>query len=643
MATWSSARPAAAFTVNGEGAVFREADTAVVDDKGDALYSGTLVLPTQAVYLRIKEAYPNPYLFLRQLIGSGGKTALANVVVNYDDGKRSISFSATMLGAAVSKRHRWQVDVGHGSEMLHLDGRTAVLLSVKPLDGVTAVVSAKVQLPAGADHVRVDADAGVLSYDLERAAKVGTADLDVDMKVKPRLMSALYKVYADPAFADGAYWTSKTLFTNNGTGDITHLKVKYRLGDYTTDWSPTTEYATVAPGGHAVDLYYPLLKSEVAALKSQSPVDLEVKYSYTDSAGKQVEDTVSKRITILGGNQFEYANVAEEERTGTWLDANGNDPLEAAFVTKMDEPVRSLGGMAAQACHGQPAGHDDQAAQLFCKALYDLEVANGLAYQWSVGDDLGRGASAQSLKYPRDVIRDKSGTCIELAIMYAAVCESQGLECLLVNIPGHCFPVVKLPSGSVLPVETTCISAAAVGEQQKQPLSFEDAVKFGFKELGQLQQKPAVVVRIDDVQGHGVVCPELPAVPANVMQAWGWKLAEVTPDPTPGPNPGPVPVGDAHHPVAMCGTWDARFVGPDGGNYTVVEQVGKDGTYQMNVRGPNGATSDHGTWQIDDDRNLVGHSDVAGTTEVDQVQLDGDTLMIHNADRDFTLRMTRRR
>ena len=687
-----AAGPAAA-QVSGRMGVLREQDTAVIDDKGDAVITGRIVFPTEVAYLATKAAYPNPYVAVRNMIGSGGKTDLTDATVNYDDGKRCFNVTATQLGAAVCRRHHWQVDVGHGAELLHADGHTAVLLNVASMQGVTSVVTGKVDLPAGADHVKVDPDTGVLTYDLDRPAKAGTAEVEVDVKVKPRVMSALYKVYADPAFADGAYWTAKTVFTNTGTGDITHLKVRYRLGDYTLDWSPTSEYSTVAPGGHVVDLYYPLMKADVATLKSQSPVDLDVKYSYVDPAGKLVEDTTSKRITILGGNQFEYSNVPEEERTQAWMDIHGNDPLEAAFVTKMDDPVRSLGGMAAQACHGQPAGETDKAAVLFCKALYDLEVGNGLAYQWSVGDNLGKGNSAQSLKYPRDVLRDKSGTCIELALLYASVCESQGLHCYLVNIPGHCFPVVQLPSGEDMPVESTCISVAAIPDgKRKEPYTFQEAVQLGQMETGEMHKGPSTIVDVDDVQGKGVVCPELPSLPANVMQAWGWRMAgdggaaadhgdrvardDATPDhraadttaggnplDTPGdrrPDPQPTPPNnpldtptdprpdvaraDPRHPAAMCAVWTAQFTAGDGSTYLVAEQFKADGSYQETVQGQNGNNNqDKGTWTVDEKHNLVSSSSVSNTSETDEFRLDGDSLTVHNAEKNITVRFNRHR
>ena len=61
---------------------------------------------------------------------------------------------------------------------------------------------------------------------------------------------------------------------------------------------------------------------------------------------------------------------------------------------------------------------------------------------------------AQDIKYPRDVLRAKSGTCIDLAILYATLAESVGMHAYLMLVPGHCFSVVNV-SGQMIAVENT--------------------------------------------------------------------------------------------------------------------------------------------------------------------------------------------
>jgi hypothetical protein len=584
--------------------VLRENDEATVDEKGDAKYNGRIVFSTEAMYSTIKQNFPNPSVILRDILGSGGKAVLNDSVVSYDDTKRALDFKTGMIGAASNQHNKWKIEVGKGAEMLD-------------------VVSAKVGLPAQAEKIKMDPESGILSYEMPHEPVKGDVSLDVDMKVKPRLMPALAKIYGISDFKNGTYWTAKTLFTNSGTGDITHLQISYKIGDYSS-WSPPSEYTLVKPGGHVVDLYYPLLSNSVADLKSRTPVDLEVKYTYTDAAGKEYNDTTSKRITILGANGFEYSNATEEERTGTWADLFSNSPLIAAFVTKMDDPVRAFGGMVAQVSGGQPGGISDEGTVKFCKALYETEVANHLSYQGSTELTTENGGVAQELKYPRDVLRDKSGTCIELAILYAATCETAGVRCQLMMIPGHCFPVVTLPSGGLMPVEATAISGAAIPLDPKspphpQPYSFQESYQFAQQEFNSSVSKPGMfyLVDVQEMWEEGVLVPELPKIPADVLTTWGWKQADaappvvvVNPGPSPRPpQPQPVVAGDAKHPTSLVGTWKGTMkIRNATATRTMI--LNADGSWTTSTKYQGRITPASGSWEVSGDgsKMVIGNS-----------------------------------
>jgi len=181
--------------------------------------------------------------------------------------------------------------------------------------------------------------------------------------------------------------------------------------------------------------------------------------------------------------------------------------------------------MVSRLAGGVPTGLDQESAIRFCRALYDLEVANGLAYQTPSGF-LVEYMPGQDIKYPRDVLRDKSGTCVDLAILYASVCQAVGLQTILVTIPGHCFPVIILPGGGLLPVECTAISGVAVGEPQAHALSFDKAVDLASKQLSELKMGLYYIVNVQQMQQQGLVSPELPRLEADILERWGWYLPQ---------------------------------------------------------------------------------------------------------------------
>jgi hypothetical protein len=549
-----AARPASAQLVTKINTV-KETATAKIDAKGDMAYAGHISFPTEATYGQMKKAFPSPYVLLRNVLGSGGVLELSDAKASYDDAKKGVDLTATVLGWAVNHKGRWQARVGKAlaPDLVYADDTKAVLVGVGPFGPQAVLVSTlTVDLPSGAKGPRFDVRTGFLSFTFAHEPQAGTVELDATLRAKPRLMSALYKVYGNEELSTGAFWTAKALFTNAGPGDVTDLHVSYRIGDY-TGWSPETEYSLVPAGGHVVDLYYPVFKKEVADLRGATPVDLEMRYTYVDGAGKSHTETTSTRITILGVSQFEYSNLPEEERTDAWTDKFSNAPLLAAFVTRMDEPVRAFGGLVAQASGGAAAGQNDDEAKTFLRALWDLERQSGISYQWGVGYSTEYSGVAQELKYPRDVLRDKSGTCIELALLFAAVAETGGLRSHIVLTPGHAFPVIQLPSGQMLPVESTGLAGAAVGRSA----SFEEAVNAAIKESQQLDPAYIVVVDVEDLWRTGVTPPELPHLPSDALTSWGYKLPR-SPAAAPRGRTSGAPPG-ARKPIAVAGRYRGMY------------------------------------------------------------------------------------
>ena len=497
----------------------------IVDLKGNLHVNLDWKIPTNALYTEIKRNFPNPYVILREFASGRAAFEVANAKIEYDDAERALHLTADFLGAAVNKRGRWEIDMGKGTDCIWMEGQRAIFLQIFPIDSqMIQIMDMMINLPQEASSVKYDEKKGLLTYSLPKKPAAGYCELELSFKCKPRLMAATYKAYGNPDISNGSMWVAKAVFKNSGECNIRNLKVSYKLGEY-SDWSIPNTYSLVVPGGYVVDLYYPVISPKITQLLTRTPVDVRVKYSYQDEAGNKYEEVSGERIEILGINQIEFCNLTMEERTGTWAEYFSNSPLLAAWVTHLDPPVKALAGMVSQLAGGVPTSLDRESAIRFCKALYELEVANGMVYQTPSGF-LEEYAPGQDIKYPRDVLRDKAGTCVDLAILYASVCEAVGLETILVLIPGHAFPVIILPNGELLPVECTAISGVAVGEPRVRALSFEKAVEFASKELQQLQIGKYYLVNVEQMWQKGVVSPELPRLEADILTRWGWQLPQ---------------------------------------------------------------------------------------------------------------------
>src|SRR5215467_488723 len=106
LAAWSTAQQGEVIstTING---------TERVQADGNAHIEGTITFNPQRGYDRIKRLYPNLYVPFRDL-GAGRSSyeiKRGTLKIVSDDGQRSISVSADLLGAAVSRGSRWQISL----------------------------------------------------------------------------------------------------------------------------------------------------------------------------------------------------------------------------------------------------------------------------------------------------------------------------------------------------------------------------------------------------------------------------------------------------------------------------------------------------------------------------------------------------
>jgi len=159
----------------------------------------------------------------------------------------------------------------------------------------------------------------------------------------------------------------------------------------------------------------------------------------------------------------------------------------------------------------------------------------------------------QSIKFPRDVIRDKSGTCIELAALYCSMAHSVGLKPYMVLIPGHAFALIRLPSGNLLPIETTGVG----GGKTHGSTPFDGVVESAVETYKKAAAEGRVLeIDIEDCWTRGVSSPELEVLPADILQRWGIVAVESAPGPRAGPSPTPGPVPPSPPPPwSPAGFW----------------------------------------------------------------------------------------
>ena len=386
----------------------------------------------------------------------------------------------------------------------------------------------KIVAPRGAHYLNYVPASRLVTYTLPVVDGTSSdVKAEMDFHTKEEIMSCAAKVYAITTFKQ--MWVARNIFRNTGTRVLRNYRTRWRLADY-SQWSAWEHSETVVPGQTVVDAFYPIIDlTKVATLTGPVTAALETEYEYRRPDGETVRDSDSHRITILARNQLVFSSLPQDKIAG-FHDAYANGPFGlAGFVTHNDPVVQQLAGWINATGGGLAASSNNKDAIRFMALLYTYIANSHIAYQTPPGGISG-GKMYQHIKYARDVLHNRAGTCIDLAILYASVAEAVGLKPVLFLVPGHCFPAVLLPDdGALLPIEATMTGHA----------DFEAAVHKAMEEVRQARNSGLLYeVNIRDLQNAGVDALELTAVPVDYLERLGYTSISGTRS-QPGGNPQP--------------------------------------------------------------------------------------------------------
>ena len=322
-----------------------------------------------------------------------------------------------------------------------------------------------------------------------------------------------YKVYGDPAAQSGRYFLSKIVFHNDGMGPVHDLSVSYQIPDYIS-WTTPQTYSEIPAGQTVVQTFYPQFPSKITALSNDTNATLETKIRWADKSGDTKEQILRSNVMLRGVNEIEYTDLPASEVL-TWYDVFATSPFAAAMVTPNDPVVKEFVAEVTKRTGGSMAGVAGGGREVarMMKGVYDYMCETGMRYTSDSGVPAKIGdvqTFVQTVRMPRDVIITNEGLCIELALLWASVMEHLGCRTTVVFRPSHAFTLVRYGDGEddFIPIECTAITPMAVGE--KQPVSFENAVKMAGEDLE--KQKYKIFVNVGEYQKQGFLAPELPNI-----------------------------------------------------------------------------------------------------------------------------------
>ncbi len=498
------------------GLVITSKETNRIAANGDGTFRCEMTLPAEG-YELLKKTIPDAAVLLRKLGLTNQESIVSGVKGEWVDDSSTLKIEFTARGVArVGRDRSWGVPLPDGvpTELIGFENGVVRMSQTMSIPGVGVATSAiRLTLPSGASDVRISRDKLRLNYTLPVPAAAGTiAKARFDVDAKRDVMASLAKVLSNRKFAN--LWTARGVFKNTGDRVLTDYRVRFRMTEFTPAWSPWAKTPLVVPGQTVVDTYHPIMDLEkVGKLTGQTRAAVEIQWEYTRPDGEVVEDSDTKELNLLARNQVQYSSMKLEE-CADWADAfDMSHVVMGCFVTHEDPVIQQAAGRIINAMGGSNVAGDDKEAIKFMAAAYDFMGAN-IAYQTPPGS-VADHKLVQHVKYGRDVLRNKAGTCIDLAILYGSLCEAVGLKPVLFNIPGHCFPGVYLPkSGELVAVESTLIGKA----------SFTDAVSHATaKNMKPILEgkSPTVPADILTLHNQGVHPIDLPTLSEDVLDKWG--------------------------------------------------------------------------------------------------------------------------
>ena len=568
----------------------------VINAVGDAHFTVDVKMPV-TLYTVLKERTRNTALLLRQIgLSQEESYEVQDIKGEFDDGTSTVHFSWTTHGLARPVRDRiWEapVDETAGLELLYIRDNVALFNTAasSPFGVVPLVVHSEVA--QGSTNLRLLHSPSRLAYRVPATPtpRDGPVSFDFEFQAKPQVMTCLAKSYGNEKFTK--LWVARTVLKNTGEQSFTDYRVRFRLRDYAPSWSAWKHCSEVLPGQTVVDAYFPIFDLEKVGRLSGSCRDtLEVEYQYRRADGQLVEASDSRTVQLLGRNEVVFSSRKPAD-CGSWQDRFDYGPaILASFVTKDDPIIQQVAGWVSGQAGGVAANASDEKAIQFLQVLYTFMAANHIAYQTPPSGEFN-GQFGQHIKYGRDVLQNRAGTCVDLAILYGSVCEAVGLEPVLFLIPGHCFPAVRLPgSRKLFGVEITGVGRA----------SFKQVSEVGLKEIQEAQQK-GLLYEVDIVQLHnqGIYGLQLPALPPSTLTDWG--VRPVTTTSSSGSAATNSRRASVTVPSWLVGTWKYDNKVKET-RIQLVLSFGNDGAYELGLRHTNQSgqftpwATERGTFQV---------------------------------------------
>ena len=291
---------------------------------------------------------------------------------------------------------------------------------------------------------------------LPRPTAVGKATLDeisVDYVYTAEMITVIFPLY-------GSVLDDFVIVTVQNSGSQTaRLLVESEIQGYTDKAIDTVD---VAAGDTLEVRQNPLLKTEsIDQLNAQKPASFRLRVALLQNGEERtiLDETGGTTLFARRDYPWKIEGFTQHE----------NFELLTSMVTPNDPAVEALIRAAAEYTdtgtmwngYGGDVGDSEGKVWDRLQALWQAEARDyDLTYistmvSYAPGD-------VQRIRLPAEVLEQRSGNCIELALLFASATEALELETALIRIPGHAYMAVRtdLENANYYVIETTMIGQA---------------------------------------------------------------------------------------------------------------------------------------------------------------------------------------
>lgn len=243
----------------------------------------------------------------------------------------------------------------------------------------------------------------------------------------PDLFAAMQSYYVDNALGS-------VKVTNSEKHDIQDLEISFFQAGFMDTPTPAASIPVLS-GGESIDIpIFASFNREVFTVEGITPLTGEIIATYT-SRGRPAEQRISVTYDLY------------DKTSMVWDD----DRKVAAFITPADSALRNYASFIRQSCRESTIPAYSEPMQFAVQVFHALGEI-GILYQVDptlpFTEVQGNLMVVDSISLPRTTLKNITGDCDDLTVLYNSLLETVGIETAFITTPGHIYAAynTKVPT-----------------------------------------------------------------------------------------------------------------------------------------------------------------------------------------------------